>query len=216
MNLAYELAGVSQWYEGREVLRIDRLEIQERAILGLVGPNGSGKSTLLRILAFLEAPVAGEVRYKGKAASVADAALRREITLLTQEPYLLKRSVSDNVAYGLRVRGRTRSNGLVADALALVGLDPIRYGQRPWYALSGGEAQRVALAARLVLRPQVLLLDEPTANLDRESTARIREAALAAREQWGATLVLVSHDMTWLESMADSAVRMEDGCLSPV
>ncbi|MEW5771915.1 MAG: ATP-binding cassette domain-containing protein [Thermodesulfobacteriota bacterium] len=206
----YSLRNVRQSYNGRPALDLDELDIPERSILGLAGHNGSGKSTLLRILAFLEAPAAGTVAYAGRPAGTRDAALRREVTLLTQEPYLLKRSVLGNVAYGLKVRGeawRERAE----EALGMVGLAPEAFARRSWRELSGGEAQRVALAARLALRPRVLLLDEPTNNLDRESAARIKDAALAARAAWGATLVVVSHDMPWLSAVADQMVFLADG-----
>lgn len=211
---AYRLEDVVQVYAGREVLRVEALEIAARRVTGIAGPNGSGKSTLMRLLAFLEAPVSGRMSFFGAPCGFEDEALRREATLLTQEPYLLRRTVAGNVAYGLKVRGLEASEGAVGAALEMVGLAPERFARRSWFELSGGEAQRVALAARLVLRPRVLLLDEPTASLDEDSARRIRKAALAAREQWGATVVAVSHDMVWLRSLADSVVAMRAGRLA--
>lgn len=210
----YSLRGVRQNYNGRPALDLAELDIPERSILGLAGHNGSGKSTLLRILAFLEDPTAGTVTYAGRPAGAHDAALRREATLLTQEPYLLKRSVLGNVAYGLKLRGQ-ESRERAEEALEMVGLAPAKFARRSWRELSGGEAQRVALAARLALRPRVLLLDEPTNNLDQESAARIKDAALAARTAWGATLVVVSHDLPWLHAVADRMVILVDGRIQP-
>lgn len=210
----YSLRGIRQAYNGRPVLSLDELDIPERSILGLAGHNGSGKSTLLRILAFLEDPREGSVFYNGRIAGAGDAALRREVTLLTQEPYLLKRSVLGNVAYGMWVRGEQRQER-AQEALDMVGLAPEKFARRSWRELSGGEAQRVALAARLALRPRVLLLDEPTNNLDQESAARIKDAALAARDAWGATLVVVSHDLAWLKTVADRMVVLVDGRMQP-
>ena len=211
---AYLLKDIRQVYEGRTVLEIPFLRIEAGSILGLFGPNGSGKSTLLRLLALLEDPVRGILRFQGHDVSSRDTSTRRKITLLDQDPYLLKRSVLGNVAYGLRVRGHTAVRDRVEDALEQVGLAPARFAGRRWHELSGGEAQRVALAARLVLKPSVLLLDEPTANLDQESTERIRLASLAARQEWGATIVLVSHDRAWLESASDRFLLMGRGRLS--
>jgi tungstate transport system ATP-binding protein len=210
----YALKDLSQAYNGRTVLNIDHLAIPRRSIIGLTGPNGSGKSTLLRILAFLEDPVSGKVIFEGKPCSCRHHGIRRKVTLLTQEPYLLKRSVNANVAYGLKVRGKRNTMERVAQALKLVGLSPERFGQRSWHELSGGEAQRVALASRLILRPEVLLLDEPTGNLDAESTKQIKEAALAARRDWGATLVIANHDMNWLQSVCDKILILSDGLLT--
>lgn len=213
MSALYQLRNIVQQYGGREVLYVPRLDIGERCITGLAGPNGSGKSTLIRMLAFLEAPRSGDLHYCGKPCLPGTNGVRREVTLLTQEPYLLKRSVAANVAYGLKVRGLKSEMHRVDEALDMVGLPPEAFARRAWYELSGGEAQRVALAARLVLRPRVLLMDEPTASLDEESTHLIRDAALMAREQWGATLVVVSHDSGWLNRVADGILYMRSGRL---
>jgi tungstate transport system ATP-binding protein len=209
----YLLDGVTQAYGGRTVLHVDSLAITPKSIVGLTGHNGSGKSTLLRILGFLEEPVQGKVFFKGEICSGRQNGIRRKVTLLPQEPYLLRRSVQANVSYGLKVRGRVNSLDKVREALDTVGLSPERFAKRSWHELSGGEAQRVALAARLVLRPKVLLLDEPTANLDAESTERIKEASLVARKDWETTLVVVSHDMAWLRSVCDNMVALADGRL---
>lgn len=211
----YELRNLVQTHAGREVLRIDSLDVPQGDILGISGHNGSGKSTLLAILAFLKSPALGEIRLGGEACTVSTPGVRRRVTLLTQEPYLLKRSVRANVEYGLRVRGEKNLEPRVRDALAEVGLDPDSFMDRSWRALSGGEAQRVALAARLVLRPQVLLLDEPTSNLDPESADRIHCAALAARDR-GTSLVAVSHDMDWLRSVSDMMVTLKGGVVAEV
>jgi tungstate transport system ATP-binding protein len=209
----YELENVRQVYNGVTVLRIETLVVEPRSIVGVLGPNGSGKSTLLRLLAFLEPPAQGRIAYQGLPAHAGSLSLRRRVTLLDQSPYLLKRTVAGIVGFGLKLRGVRQRGGRVRRALGMVGLDPDAYGQRRWHQLSGGEAQRVALASRLVLRPEVLLLDEPTANLDEESTERIRQAALAARREWGATLVLVSHDREWLLSVCERTLRLRKGAI---
>jgi tungstate transport system ATP-binding protein len=99
-------------------------------------------------------------------------------------------------------------------ALALVGLDPGRFAGRMWHQLSGGEVKRVALAARLALHPRVLLLDEPTANLDRDSAELVRRAVLAARERHGTTLVISGHDQIWLRAICDDILWLRDGSLA--
>ncbi|MGE4293613.1 MAG: energy-coupling factor ABC transporter ATP-binding protein [Desulfovibrio sp.] len=210
----YLLEGVRRLYGDRVALDVPHLAVPEGVILGVAGHNGSGKSTLLRILAFLEASDAGSVHFRGRLASPSSPNIRRTVALLTQEPYLLLRSVDANVGYGLKVRGGLRSAEMrarVHEALEMVGLDPGSFARRSWRELSGGEAQRVALAARLVLRPQVLLLDEPTSSLDPENAERILAAAMLARSDWGASLVIVSHDRGWLESVSDGVVRVERG-----
>jgi len=208
----FHLSGLVQRYNGLTVLRVDELKIARAAILGLVGPNGSGKSSLLRILALIEPPAEGKVVFDGRPADFDSARDRRRVSLLLQDPYLLQRKVFDNVAYGPQVRGeKERLKERVAGALELVGLEPARFAHRSWRELSGGEAQRVALAARLVLRPEVLLLDEPTASVDAASAVLIKEAALAAVRGWGTTLVIASHDLAWLEEVADETIHLFEG-----
>jgi len=212
---AYELEGVRQVYGKRVALELEQLQIEQGAITGLAGHNGSGKSTLLRMLALLEVPETGELRYLGQPMTLEAARelARQRVTLLTQEPYLLKRSVYANVAYGLKLRGQGSDRQRVREALDMVGLDPDNFGPRSWHELSGGDAQRVALAQRLALRPKVLLLDEPTASLDEESAELVKSASTLAREHWGATLVIVSHDREWLTAVCDSIVRLKQGRL---
>jgi tungstate transport system ATP-binding protein len=210
------LNNIRQRYAGRPVLCVDSLDINAGEIIGLAGPNGSGKSTLLRILACLDAPAEGEFIFLGRSTTPKFDAVHRHITLLVQEPYLLKRSVYANVAYGLRIRGKNDIPAKVDSALESVGLDPDSFRKRQWYELSGGEVQRVALAARLVLKPKLLLMDEPTASLDEKSAVLIRQAALSARDEYGASLVIASHDMAWLKAVADTIIHLEDGVIKNI
>lgn len=214
MSALYELFGVTQRYVEREVLHIDALTIPAGVILGLAGPNGGGKSTLLRLLAFLESPASGEVRYRGQPTLGREYELRGEVTYFPQEPYLLKRSVRANVGYGLAVRRAPDIRERVDAALTQVGLDPARFAARSWRQLSGGEVKRVALAARLALRPRVLLLDEPTANLDRDSAELVRRAVLTAREAHGTSLVISGHDHQWLRAICDDILWLREGRLA--
>lgn len=207
----YQLSNIVQLYGGRTVLSIDSLTLEAGTITGIVGPNGSGKSTLMRMLAFLETPHSGTILYNGTKTSIADTSLRREVTLLTQQPYLLKRTVQENIEYGLHVRGVTNISGIAASALEEVGLLPATFLTRNWFELSGGEAQRVALAARLAVKPRVLLMDEPTSSLDEESTERIRNAAVRAKTEHKTSLVIVSHDREWLTSVSDNTVLIRNG-----
>jgi tungstate transport system ATP-binding protein len=199
----FTLSRVKKWYGGNLVLDIPRFVIASSRSYGLVGPNGSGKSTLLRILASLEDPDEGGIDHPDPA----------DVTMLLQEPYLLKRSVFENVAFGLRarrVKGRPLTDR-VHDALRMVGLPPEKFGHRRGSALSGGEAQRTALAARLVLNPQVLLLDEPTASVDLTNAQLIRQTVNLIRSTMNTTLVVASHDVTWLHGVCDEIVRMHEG-----
>ena len=206
------LDNIRQRYSDRTVLEIEHVEFLEGTIIGLAGPNGSGKSTLLRMLAFLEPPANGTIHFLGQPTS-SKSAVNRQVTLLVQEPYLLKRTVFANVAYGLRIRRKNDIPTKVHRALEVVGLDPDVFAKRQWFELSGGEVQRVALAARLVLKPKLLLMDEPTASLDAKSAELIHQAALSARDEYGAALVVASHDMGWLEAVTDHIHYLENGRL---
>lgn len=197
---------------GDVTLNIPSLSIEEGDVMGVVGPNGSGKSTFLKILAFLEPISEGSILYKGKKSSGIETELREEITYLLQEPYLLKRTIFENIAYGLKLRGKNFNvKERVCDSLLRVGLSPDNFINRPWYRLSGGEAQRVALAMRLALRPKVLLLDEPTANVDEESAQLVKEAALSAWKEWGTTVIIVTHDLTWLHEVSTEIITLYKG-----
>lgn len=210
---AISLRNVKQIFSGRQVLSIDALDINQGEIIGLAGPNGSGKSTLLRMLAFLDAPASGTISFMGTKTSIKPNAVHRQVTLLVQEPYLLKRRVYANVAYGLKVRKKSDIATKVHNALIEVGLEPEAFSARHWFELSGGEAQRVALAARLVLKPKVLLMDEPTASLDTKSSTLIRQAALKTRAHNKTSLVVASHDLDWLDKVSDHIIYLENGTI---
>ena len=210
--LLYELDNVVQSYNGRTVLDLDHWSVEAHTVTGVAGPNGSGKSTLLAVMGFIITPTAGQIRFDGRPAEPFGDAVRGKVVLLPQESYLLKRSVFRNVAYGLELAGiRDGLPNRVHAAMTMVGMNPETFGHRPWYALSGGETRRVALAARLALEPRVLLMDEPTAGVDVASAQLIREAALHARRQWGTTLVVTSHDADWLADICDDMLHLFRG-----
>lgn len=196
MTELYRLRSVTKRYGSNVAVAIDALTIDSGRLYALNGANGAGKSTLLGILAFLTPPTTGEILYAGeridwKGDMVRE--LRRKVTLLHQSPYLFKGTVFRNVAYGLSARGIAGEDALraVARALETVGLEGFR--DRDARELSGGEAQRVAMARALAPAPEVLLLDEPLANIDRE-TAGLLEAVIASLPSRGTTVVMTSHD----------------------
>lgn len=210
--MIYHISGLTFRYNDSFLLDIEELAIERGSSLGLVGPNGCGKSTLLKILAFLMEPDEGVIYYDGKRIDGKSSTMKKDVTILLQEPYLLKRTVFENVAYGLKVRGEKRNVAqLVHGALEAVGLPPGKFAGRNWFELSGGEAQRVALASRLILNPRVLILDEPTASVDQESAALITGAIAAARRDHGTTLIVASHDLLWLNGVTDAVERIHRG-----
>jgi tungstate transport system ATP-binding protein len=217
----YDIKNLKRRYGQGFLLDIPSLSIERNRSYGFVGPNGSGKSTLLRILAFIDEPDEGTIRFFEKnsendmrpADSMSNAKQNRiPVTMLLQEPYLFKRSVFENVAYGLRVQGIRRGlRERVHESLHLVGLDPHNFAHRKWSELSGGEAQRVALAARLALKPDVLILDEPTASVDRVSAHLIKETIKVVRREYLSTLLIASHDLIWLHEVSDEILKMHEG-----
>jgi tungstate transport system ATP-binding protein len=200
---------------GDFALRIEGLDLRGGRIYLLEGGNGAGKSTLLQLLALLLPPAAGTIRFAGE--PVADEAqrqrLRRQITLVEQNPYLFDTSVYRNLAFGLRLRARggETQERHIRQALQRVGL--AGFEARHARALSGGESRRVALARAMVLRPQLLLLDEPTAGLDRE-VLPIFEECLAALPGQGTTVVVASHDGDQSRRLAGEVLTLDQGRLS--
>jgi tungstate transport system ATP-binding protein len=208
---AFELRDVVKGYGPRTVLHVPRLRIAAGRLLAVIGPSGAGKSTLLRILNFLEPPDGGELRFEGSLVPPTGPPLaaRRAVTTVFQRPLLLDASVWDNVAYGLRIR-RRYDREPIAEAIERVGLREL--ARAPGRALSGGEQQRVSLARALVFRPRVLLLDEPTANLDPENVAII-EGIVRQQRDAGTTVVIVTHNLFQARRLADDAALLIGGAL---
>jgi tungstate transport system ATP-binding protein len=208
----YQLKDVTKAYNGRCVLQVDRLDIRRGEIFALVGPSGAGKSTMLRLLNFLEPPTSGRIRFLDAEFSTSrpmPLKLSRRVTTVFQRPLLLNRSVRANVSYGLRLRGRRDSAHQIEAALEQVGLgDLARQRAR---TLSGGEAQRVALARAMVLRPDVLLLDEPTANLDPYNVGLIENIARALNRERETTLILVTHNVFQARRLAHRVALLLEG-----
>jgi len=210
MTPAYELTGIRHYYGERCVVNVPDLEINTGEILGIVGPSGAGKSTLLRLLNFLEVPTEGQIRYHGNL-TTSDVSLetRREITTVFQRPMLLRRSVAANVRIGQRIRGTAPKDNSVDGWLDRLGLGEL--ADAPVRTLSAGEAQRVALARALVVSPSVLLLDEPTGNLDPYNVGLIEEIVRADCAERGTTIVVVTHDLFQSRRIADRTALMING-----
>lgn len=191
MNTLFEAHDLRKCYDDITALFLPSFRMEKGETVALIGRNGSGKSTLLRLLAFLEKPTSGTLRYTGNQSDP-----RREITLLLQDPYLMKASVFWNVTLGLRLRGAgpgEQRRGYTESMLAVGFTDPDGMASRGPGELSGGERQRIALASRLILSPSVLLLDEPTSNVDEASEKAILNVVRTLRSR-GVSIVCATHD----------------------
>jgi tungstate transport system ATP-binding protein len=213
-EVIYSVRDVAQVYDGRRVLEIDSLDIYRGEVLALVGPSGAGKSTLLRLLNFLEYPHQGEIRFQNRThreGQPMPLSLRRQVTTVFQRPILLQRSVQANVEYGLRLRGERDGIETIQAALAKVGLEHL--ARQRARKLSGGEMQRVALARAIILEPEVLLLDEPTANLDPYNVGLIEDIVSRLNRERGTTIVLVTHNIFQARRMAQRIGLILEGHL---
>ena len=191
-------------YGGKSILRGVSFTVKSGEIFGLIGPSGSGKSTLIRLLDLLELPSGGALTILGQEtrSSRDRFDLRRRMGLLNQKPVIFAMSVYDNIALGMKYRGTSKEEIHTAVHDALEAIDLTGYGRRMARTLSGGEAQRVALARSVVTRPEVLFLDEPTANLDPLSAEKIEELILGINRDLGTTIVISTHDMLQGQKLA--------------
>lgn len=217
MRYIAELRNVTKIFGKTQALDNVNLQICEGEILGLLGPNGSGKTTLLKILAFIEEPTKGEVYFSG--VEVLDKnreQVRMQSTMVFQKTVLFSTSVYDNVAYGLKVRGtpRTKVDEEVRKALDLVKLEG--FEKRQARELSGGEQQRVTLARALVLNPRLLLLDEPTANLDPKNASIIEEAIAMVNGELRTTVVMATHNMFQAKNLPQRVALITGGKIGEV
>ncbi len=193
-------------YDGRLVLDLPDGGIRSGSRTALIGPNGAGKSTLLRILAGLESPDHGTIHYDGK-----QEASRQDITLVFQKPYLLSTTVENNIAYPMKLRGLPKAQiaERVDELLEELGLTAFKK-QKSW-KLSGGETQKVALARALSFHPRLLLLDEPTANIDPYTTAEIERMLLAISKKESITTVIVTHNLAQAKRLCDEVLMLHKG-----
>ncbi|MFO6463732.1 ABC transporter ATP-binding protein [Jannaschia sp. KMU-145] len=206
------LTGIQKYYGDYHALRGIDLDIAEGEFFSLLGPSGCGKTTLLRTIAGFEGVDAGAVTIGG--ADMTRVPPNRRPTNMVFQSYAIfpHLSVAQNVAFGLRKRADLNAQAretLVADALDMVGLDG--YGGRAAHALSGGQRQRVALARALVLRPKVLLLDEPLSALDKKMREQMQVELIRLQRQVGITFILVTHDQEEALVMSDRIAVMFEG-----
>jgi tungstate transport system ATP-binding protein len=218
MTVVYQVQNLEHRYKKRTILSIPDLTINSNEVFALVGPSGAGKSTLLRLLAMLERPTSGNV-----AVSLDDRTFdfntatiqqRRQVAMVFQRPLLLSRNVRANVAFGLRIRGRRKNRAIVQRALERVALAHLARANAR--TLSGGEMQRVAVARALVIEPSVLILDEPTANLDPYNVRIIEDLIRSQHEEHNTTIIMVTHNIFQAQRLATRVALILEGRLVEV
>ena len=211
-----EITGLTVRYDDFTAVDDVTVSAADGEVLCVLGPSGCGKSTLLRAVAGLEPPVAGRVRLDAE--DVTDwRPDRRRVGLMFQDHALFPhRTVGDNVAFGLRMRGQAREavHARMSEVLALVDLEG--FADRPVAQLSGGEQQRVALARAIAPQPRLLMLDEPLGSLDRALRDRLLHELPGVFAEIGTTVVYVTHDQEEALTLADRVAVMQAGALVQV
>lgn len=212
--MLFELKDMKKIYQGRAVLDIEDLALREGEVTGLLGPNGAGKTTLLKILTFVLNPTTGKVFFRGNRVDFAGGRLmdlRRKVVLVQQEPILFTSTVENNVAFPLRVRKvqKIRRETLVEEFLDLVGMLDFKHATA--HKLSGGETQRVAIARALACLPEVILMDEPTANVDIENQIVIERIIQEINRKRGISVIFTTHNMIQAARLAQRTIFLFQG-----
>lgn len=212
-----ELCDLEVAYEGRQVLLVERARFEQGRFYGIVGPSGAGKSTLLRVVNLLEKPSRGSMHLFGSEADLSSLSYRkgvpiqRKMGFVAQKPSMFQTTVFENVALGLKYRKVDKESirRLVMETLELVELSHLS-AQRA-QTLSGGEAQRIALARTLVCEPELLLLDEPTASLDPYNISIFERVIQTVHRQKGTTILMITHNLPQAKRLAQECLFLYKG-----
>lgn len=215
--MLYEIKNLTRVHGGRITLDIPELTLPAGKITSLIGPNGAGKTTLLQLLSFLDIPSSGTISFQSAPVRFVEKALqplRQRVVLVDQYPILFTGSVKKNLGFGLKVRkiDKKKRDQLVAEALEMVGMQDFMYAEA--HKLSGGETKRVALARALVVSPDVLLCDEPTANVDAENQEIIQNILALANKKEKISILFATHSLSQAERLSDQTLALKDGRLS--
>ncbi len=209
-----KLENICKSFPPRIALKNVSISVDGGEILSVIGPSGSGKTTLLRLIDLLIQPSSGLILFNDVNTSGSEKhqrSIRRQMGLVLQYPALFDTTVFNNVALGLKIRGYPEAKIMekVSDTLEMVGLSG--FEKRMVKTLSGGEAQRIALARTLVTEPRLLLLDEPTANLDPRNVSVIEDVVRAANRMSKLTVILATHNLNQAKRLAQRVVFLLDG-----
>lgn len=203
-----KINGLLKSYGNKVVVDIKEQIFTSGKIYGIVGGNGAGKTTLLKLIAGLEPYDKGSISFNGNRLNETD---HKKITYLSQTPYMMRSSVEDNIAYPLKLRGVSYEKAMTAvnDLLDVLQIQDLR--KQLATNLSGGEAQKVALARALVFNPEVLLLDEPTASIDAETIKIIENTIVKRSRKTDITVITISHNMDQINRICEEVIVMEKG-----
>ncbi|WP_427340719.1 ABC transporter ATP-binding protein [Caloranaerobacter sp. DY30410] len=202
------LYNIKKNYGDKNILNISELKIKKGKITGLIGRNGVGKTTLLNIIAGLDKNFDGVVKYDGKPLS---KSILKEMTLVFQKPKLLARSVYENIEYPLKLRkiSKHMRKNMVNEIMNRFKINYLRDAIAT--NLSGGESQKVSIARGIVFNPKLLILDEPTSNLDSKSAFIIEKEIVNMNREKGTTVIIVTHDLKQIEKICDEVICLENG-----
>ncbi len=202
------IKNLKKFYSEKLILDIDGLEIEEGKITGIIGPNGSGKSTLLKIISGLDEEFSGVIKYDNK---YLNRDIYKRMTLVMQKPYLFKRKVFDNIEYPLKIRNIKKENRKERAIDILKRLEIEELKNKKAHLLSGGESQKVSLARALIFNPKLLLLDEPTSNIDPESIKVMEREIIRYNRETKGTVLIVTHNMDQSERICDKVLFLDKG-----
>lgn len=206
MDIRFE--NLKKSYDGKTVLDIEKGMIKKGSRTAIIGPNGAGKSTFVKIVAGIEKADQGKIWYGNEPVFP-----QKDVTLVFQKPYLISTTVEKNIAYPMKLRGfddetiEQRITELTEE------LNLTQFRKTKAWKLSGGETQKVALARVLAFKPKLLLLDEPTANIDPVTTAEIEQMLVRIGEKQETTIVLITHNLAQAKRTCDEIMMFHDGKL---
>lgn len=208
MNLTVE--NLKKQYGTKTVLHMEYFSVETGSLCGIIGSNGAGKSTLLNIIAGIDAPSTGSVFYGN--ATISTPPLD-QITMVFQRPYMLSTSVEKNISYPLRIRGWSPEKIEARISMLMKDLGLIDLRKQNAQKLSGGETQKVALARALSFQPKLLLLDEPTANIDPLATGEIEAMLKKINDEEQTTVLIITHNLSQAKRICGHTAFLHHGHL---
>lgn len=200
-----KIENLKKYYNEKEILNIDEMTIKNGVITSVMGPNGSGKTTLLNIIGGIDFDYSGSILYDGKRLN---KNIKNNMTNVFQKPYLFCRAVYENIEYPLKIRGvkKEKRKKDVLDIIDRLEISDLKDKRAD--LLSGGESQKVALARAIIFKPKLLLLDEPTSNIDPKSIKVMEREIIRFNGSSGATVLIVTHSMEQNKRISDRIIEL--------